>query len=193
MRLGCRTMCAVFNADDNSIPFFASQAWPEASLGFSPVHSEAHVPGRHLNALLSAEDDAGITLDEACVDAHARAAFFSYNGPVPLPHNRDRVGGGLVNFCPHHVREGFHPLYALVRFRDSLQARELAQASIKATFELWDPVRGWDRAHLEGSLGLNEMSSTFIEGLACAIGPLVKLYRATRYGQALELAIVLKE
>ena len=47
IRLGCRTMCNVFNADDNDIPFFGSSVRPEAELTFSSFNSEAHVPGRH--------------------------------------------------------------------------------------------------------------------------------------------------
>ena len=54
IRLGCQTMQNVFNADDNNIPFFGSRVRPEAKLSFSWAHSEAHVPGRHLNALLNA-------------------------------------------------------------------------------------------------------------------------------------------
>ena len=194
IRLGCQTMCSVFNADDNDIPFFGSSVLPEAELSFSSVNSEAHVPGRHLNALLNAENAAGIAIGEECVDKLARAAFFSYSGPLPLPLNRDEIGGRLVNFRPHHIREGFHALFALAKFRDSAQARELAEASIAAIFSYWDAARGWDCKRLTEELGLNVLSeSSFIVGIARAIGPLVKLYRATGYGPALELAIVLKE
>ncbi|MEZ4860368.1 MAG: hypothetical protein R3C14_03645 [Caldilineaceae bacterium] len=189
--LGCRTMCSVFNADDNHIPFFGSQVWPEARLSFSWAHSEAHVPGRHLNALLNAEAAVGITLDESCIDHHAYATFFSYGGPVPLPLNRATVEGPLVHFLPHNVREGFHALYALAHFRQSQQAYELANASIQAIFKLWDPVQGWDLAYLEGELGLQVQRSTYIVGLARAIGPLVKLYRSTGCAAALELALAL--
>ena len=52
--LGCRTMAAVLNADDRGFPFFLARAWPDARLGFSRYHSESHVPGRHLNAMLTA-------------------------------------------------------------------------------------------------------------------------------------------
>ena len=52
IELGCRTMSNVFNADDNDIPFFGSEVLPNPRLSFSNVHSESHVPGRHLNALL---------------------------------------------------------------------------------------------------------------------------------------------
>ena len=49
-------MSNVFNADDNDIPFFRSEVLPNPRLSFSNIHSESHVPGRHLNALLEAED-----------------------------------------------------------------------------------------------------------------------------------------
>ena len=194
IRLGCRTMCNVFNADDNDIPFFGSSVRPEAELTFSSVNSEAHVPGRHLNALLNAEEAAGIVIDDECVDKLADAAFFSYSGPLPLPLNRDEIGGRLVNFRPHHLREGFHALYALGKFRDSAQALQLAEASIAAIFATWDSSRGWDCERLSTEMGLNVLSeSTFIVGIARAIGPLVKFYRATGCAPALELAVVLKE
>ena len=194
IRLGCRTMCSVFNADDNDIPFFGSSVRPVAELTFSSWNSEAHVPGRYLNALLSAEETAGIVVAEDCVDKLAGAAFFSCSGPLSLPLNRDRIGGRLVNFRPHHIREGFHALYALAKFRDSAQARQLAEASIAAIFKNWDPGRGWDSERMEAGMGLNVLSeSSFIVGLGRAIGPLVKYYRATGYAPALELAVVLKE
>jgi hypothetical protein len=196
IRLGCLTMSAVFNADDGDVPFFESRVRPEAYLRFHEGHSEAHVPGRHLNALLNAEDAAGIRIDEGAVDKHARAAFLSYSGSVPLPLNRARIGGQPVNFLPHNVREGFHALYALAKYRDSSRANLLAEASIDAIFKYWHPVRGWDRDRLgtDHAVKLVEGdSSTFITGLARAIGPLVKYYRAAGYAPALELALVLKE
>ena len=140
IRAGCRTMASVFNADDNDVPFFGSQVWPDPHLAFSSVHSESHVPGRHLNALLTAES-LGFAIDEAAVEKHAHAAFFSYGGPLPLPLNRERMDGPLENFRPHNVREGFHALYALARFRGSERAREVAEASIATINRLWDPDR----------------------------------------------------
>ncbi len=44
MRLGCRTMSQLFNADDNDIPFFDIEALPSARMSFSWAHSEAQVP-----------------------------------------------------------------------------------------------------------------------------------------------------
>jgi len=193
IQLGCRTMQRVFNADDNHIPFFGSRVRPEAELIFSRAHSESHVPGRHLNALLTAEDLLGIELDETAVAWQTDAAFYAYSGPLPLPLNRQTIDGPLVNFMTHNVREGFHALYALARYRQSAAARTMAEASIQEILRLWDPVTGWDEAQLVDRLGLTLLDSTFIVGLARALGPLVKFYRATSYAPALELALLLKE
>jgi hypothetical protein len=191
IRLGSRTMCGCFNADDGDVPYFRAIVRPDAFLGIS---MESHVPGRHLNALLNAEDAAGVAIDEGCIDKHAGAAFLSYSGPVPLPLGRVDMKGRPVHFSPHDVREGFHALYALAKYRDSDRARELAEASISTIFEYWDPDHGWDYERLEGQHGLTfQKPATFISGLARSIGPLVKYYRATGHGPALELAIVLKE
>jgi len=192
IRLGCRTMCHVFNADDGDIPFFRVIVRPDAFLGIS---LEDHVPGRHLNALLNAEDAAGVEVDEDCIEKHAHAAFFSYSGPLPLPLGRIDQTGPLRNFNPHNVREGFHALTALVKHRQSDRARELAETSISTIFEYWNTEKEWDQERMsrEHGITMSNGSKTFITGLARAIGPLVKYYRATRYGPALELAVMLKE
>ncbi len=194
IRLGCKTMCRLFNADDDDIPFFDILALPEARMSFSCHHSEGQVPGRFLNALLNAEDALGIRIDEQAIDTITRAAFFSFHGALPLPLNRQRIGGPLVNFLPTQIREGFHALYALVRFRDSAHARELTEASIETIFRFWNPADGWDYARLQDEHGLSIVKpSNFLNGLGRTIGPLVKYFRATGYGPALELAIVLKD
>ena len=193
--LATHTMSNVFNADDHDIPFFGSTVWPAAGLSFQESHTESHVPGRHLNALLSAEDALGIRVPEWVIEKHARAALFAYSGPLPLPLNRERIGGPLVRFLPHNLREGFHALYALVRYRKSEEARRMAERSIDAVLRYWNPVRGWDRAYIEGTLGLKlvEWPSPFMTGVARAMGPLVKYYRATGYGPALKLALLLAD
>ena len=96
---------------------------------------------------------------------------------------------------PHNLREGFHALYALSRYRNSAKARELAERSIAAVFQLWDPQRGWDRQHLQERLGLRlvEEPRYFITGIARAIGPLTKYFAATGHGPALRLAMLLKD
>src|SRR5438034_579470 len=86
----------------------ACAAAPVAELSFSNCFSDAQVPGRHLNALLNAEDAVGVELDEACVNHHADCAYFSYSGPLPLPLNRAQLDGPLVNLYAHNLREGFH-------------------------------------------------------------------------------------
>jgi hypothetical protein len=193
--LGCATMGRVFDADDGEgdIPFFDVFVRPQARMAFSPWGSECHVPGRHLNALLNAEDAAGIEIDEDAVDRHARAAFYSYSGPIAFPLNRDVVGGTLIHFAAHHAREGFHALYAMEEYRDSDRARAVAEAAIDAINEYWDPDNDWDYDRLGQKHGLVALpNQPFMHGLARAIGPLGKYYRATGYGPALGLATVLK-
>src|ERR1700730_12804567 len=113
--MGCRTMQSIFNADDNNLPFMLARVRPDALLAFSPTDSDAHLPGRHLNALLNAEDAVGIALDETTIEKHRRAAFLSFDGPLPLPMNRTSRGGPRINFAAHNLREGLHALYALVK------------------------------------------------------------------------------
>lgn len=196
IQLGCRTMSSVFNADDHGFPYFESRVRPTAYLAFNSLHGESHVPGRHLNALLNAEDACGVHLDENAIDAHTRALLFSYSGALPLPLNRDRPGGTLRLFSPHNIREGFHGLYALAAYRNCAEARALAEASIAAIFRNWSPQRGWtiDTPGIESPPNGSPFAlDHFIGGVARAIGPLVKYYRATGCGPALDLAAMLTE
>lgn len=193
IKLGCSTMCSVFNADDNYVPFFGSVVWPEGNFAFSTHHSESHVPGRHLNALLNAEDALGITIDPAVIDHHANAAFLSYSGPLCLPLNRKKIGGPLGIFYPHNIREGFHALYALVKYRRSDRAQDLAEKSIDCILALWDPVNGWDRNVIEKQHNLEFVECPFVIGLGRSLGSLVKYYRATGSSRALHLATMIKD
>ena len=196
IRLGCQAMGRAFNADDADLPYGGAQVRPHAFLAGS---MEGHIPGRHLNALLAAEDAMGLDLDEEVIDKHARAAFFSYSrAPLPLqrigPHTQG--GGDPIELQEHNLREGFHALYALAAFRGSERAMELAAASIELLFDYWLPNEQWDRARLERDtpVRLRDVgAATFIQGPARAIGPLVKLYQATGHRPALELASALKD
>lgn len=202
IRLGCRTMGNVFNADDDDMPFFGAHVRPyPPALAWSEFHAESHIPGRHLNALLAAESVAGIEIDERAVEKHTRAAFLTYSGPAPLPLNRQTMGGAPIRLISHNVREGFHALHALVRYRDCNRARELAEGSINTILERWNPDDGWDGDYLEKKCGLKiwgTIENTYRDGniligLGRSVGPLVKFYRTTGFGPALELALRLKD
>ena len=192
IELGCRAMSNAFNADDGDIPYGGASVRPVAALGGS---SEAHSPGRHLNAMLNAEDAAGVRLDENAVEKQARAAFFSYS-VAPLPLHRAEPEGRPVVLMDHNVREGFHALYSLAKYRDSARARRLAESSIAAIFDYWVPDGEWDSARLGRDFGMNPLApgySTFVSRVGRSIGPLVKHYRATGHGPALDLALLLKD
>jgi hypothetical protein len=196
VRLACRAMGQAFNADDANMPYGLAQARPVAFLSGS---MEGHMPGRLLNGLLTAEAALGIPADAEVVDKLSRALWFSYSrAPLPL----QRIGthrhgeGDPIELHEHNLREGFHALHALVAFRQSERAMDLAKASIQLLVDYWVPRENWDVARLERDtpVRLREVpNDTFIQGAARAIGPLIKLYRASGYGPALELATVLKD
>jgi hypothetical protein len=194
IRFGCRTMRHIFDADDGDVPFFGSRLRPEAFLRFSPHHSEAHVPGRHLNALLAAEevapdDSADAEILDNAVANHRRALMLSYGGVLPLPLNRPEPADiPPVNFCPHNLREGFHGLFALARWGDDGEAAELAEKSIAAIRQLWHPQRGWDKERLRRAGLQYQPCQGFVHGEARMLGPLVKLHEATGSLRALRLA-----
>jgi len=205
IRLARTTMGNVFNADDNDVPFFRTIVRPTVYMSFFHAFSESHVPGRHLNALLAAEDVLGEPADAETIAKHRRAAFYSYSGPEALPLNRTEIGGTLSRFLPHNLREGFHALAALARYRQDQEAIEIGERSIAAILRFWDPEIAWDRAALaDRGITLVELeeffkpedrvpAASFISGIARSIGPLVKFHRATGSAAALKLATQLKE
>lgn len=202
IQLGCRTMCSVFDTDDDNRPFFESRLLPEAQLLWNSSHSESHVPGRHLNALLNAQSVLGIQIDESAIANHRRAAFYSYGNPaIPWPLNRDRKDGVPNRAIPHNIREGFHALTALVKYRDDAEAQALAERSIDWILRHFDPDKiddancGWDEPAIRaaGAQLIHSPNESFILGLGRSIGPLVKYFRATGHGPALQLALVLAE
>ena len=192
IELARNAMCGIFDPDGDDVPYFRVVVRPGA---YFAKPWESHVPGRHLNALLNAEDAAGLEVEETYIEKFASACFYSYGGPVPFPLDRnDGEYDSPVVFNPHNIREGFHALNALVKYRASERAAETAAASIAAVFEYWDPDADWDYRRLEDEAVVPmRTSQSFITGVARAIGPLVKYYRTTGYPPALDLAIALKE
>ena len=149
IRLGCDAMQNIFDADTNEAPFFGAVARPNAKLSFNAEASEAHVPGRHLNALLNAQDTLGINIDEEAINKHSRTAFRSYSGSIALPINRADKKSAPINFDPHNIREGLHALYNLVKYRHSDRAQFIAEACIDAIFKHWGTDGKWNFNRLE--------------------------------------------
>jgi hypothetical protein len=169
----CGTMGRVFAED--GLPDFAATMWPVASLEFEPEVSEAHVPGRHVNALLLAEA-IGRTVDDSTVNAHRDALFFSYSGGAPLPLNRaEKSASTPTIFLPHNVREGFHGLHALARYRDDSRALALIEQSVAYILHHWNPSEGWDRQVADET----GWSFGTVPGIGRALGPLVKILELT--------------
>ena len=189
IELGCRAMGRIFNPADSGLPYMYTRIWPDGWLGFSPYHGAIQMSGRHLDALLAAKATLGLDIDEQAIEGHARASFASYSGGLPLPCNHREPGGPLVEVDEHGLRESFHALHALVRYRASDRAVQIAEAGIRRILEVWTPATGWDRVAIERDYGFGITERpTFVEGVGRSIGPLVKYHRATGFDPALELA-----
>ena len=188
VELACRAMGQVFNPADNGYSYMYTRIWPDGWLGFSPYHGAVQMSGRHLDALLAAEDALGVDLDEGMLAQHTAATFFSL-GAGPLPCNHNEPGGALTSVDEHSIREAVHGLHALARYRSSDRAVEAAEALIAEIRRFWRAESDWDQNAVQAAYGLPMTARpTFVEGVARSIGPLVKYYGATGSNAALELA-----
>ncbi len=184
----CRAMANVFNPADNGYPYMYTRIWPDGWLGFSPYHGAIQLAGRHLDALLAAEDALGVELDEEVITQHTEASFFSLSAG-PLPCNHSTPGGPLTSVDEHSIREAIHGLHALARYRTSDRAAEAAEALITDIRRFWSAKSDWDQDAVRAAYGLPMTARpTFVEGVGRAIGPLTKLHQATGSGTALEMA-----
>ena len=185
VQLGCHAMTRGFNPHDADRPFFSACIRPTACLGWSNFYSDAHVPGRHLNALVAARKYMNVDIDEEAIKKHADALFFSYSGEIPLPLNRASITARKPSvFLAHNLREGFHGLNALMWGYENNKAFELTQQSIAFIQRNWHPRNGWQIQESPSGFNPNHL----ISGIGRAIGPLVKIYRSTQYEPALDLA-----
>ncbi len=184
----CRAMGNVFNPEDSGYPYMYTRIWPDGWLGFSPYHGAIQLAGRHLDALLAAEDVLGVELDEDVIARHTEASFFSLSAG-PLPCNHSKPGGPLTSVDEHSIREAVHGLHALARYRASDRAADAAEALIADVRRFWSARSDWDQDAVRAAYGLPMTARpTFVEGVGRAIGPLTKLHQATGSGDALELA-----
>lgn len=193
VELACRAMGHVFNPADSGYPYMYTRIWPDGWLGFSPYHGAIQLSGRHLDALLTAEDALGVELDEDVITQHTEGAFFSLS-TGPLPCNHSAPGGPLTSVDEHSIREAVHGLHALARYRSSDLAVEAAEALISDIRRFWRADSDWDQVAVKEAYGLPMTARpTFVEGVGRAIGPLTKLYDATGSSAALDVAQDLAE
>lgn len=187
--LGCATMSRLFDRDHDNRPYGVILLRPLARLDHDNF-SDGHIPGRHLGALLLAEKNMHVALDESAIEKHARTAFGSFSGPIPLPLNRVGADGPMDLFRSEDMGPAIDGLYSLVAFRDSRRAHQIAEACIATCLDLWDPEKGWRRDLIE-SRGIRYIDpfpeSPFIAGMAMALGPLSRYGRLTKSPNAARL------
>ncbi len=185
VQLGCQTMTRAFNRHDVDRPFFSAFVRPAARLVWSNHYSDAHVPGRHLNALVAAKTHLALEIDDEAVRKHADALYFSYGGEIPLPLNRASIKAGEPDvFLAHNLREGFHGLNALILANEDSHAFDLVRRSVDFVQKNWNTRTGWSFQEAPSGFIPNHV----VSGIGRAIGPLVKIYVNTRHEPALALA-----
>ena len=180
--LACGSMSRLFDGDHDNRPYSVVRLRPAAQLVIGNF-SDAQVPGRHLHALLLAEKNMHIVIDESAIEKHTRIAFGSFSGILALPLNRVGVDGKLDLFRPVDLAHALNGLYSLVAFRQSTRAQEIAEACIAACLDLWDPEKGWKLDVIESrGIRYNDPfpEAPFIAGIAMALGPLSRYERLTK-------------
>jgi hypothetical protein len=197
--LGCVAMEDDLDRTRGSLPFFLNiVAGKIDGHAFGNSHAElfslAHMPGRFLDALLTAESVGLYRPAPATIEALRRWAIVAVGGPVALPRNIDTDSlEPLPRVLLHNLREGLHALSALVRFRDDEDARRLAVSCVR-TMDAYFQDGVWDGDRLLADTGIETMErwdgdrDRFTWTLGRAIGPLVKLARDCGIGEAGELA-----
>lgn len=204
IREGCRPMQHLFDPEHDRMPYFSNvMSGDDPRNGHHASFSMSHIPGRWLNALLNAEDCVGITVDEKAIESLADWTYRAFEHPMGLSRTLD-----MNSFTPvptsdfHNLRETTHALYALGKYRRDERAMRIAKRQIHTVNRYFDFLTGqWDEDRFRAETGGSTTctchrpfeSRKFPISFGRAIGPLVKLYKATGDEEALLLAIRLKD
>ena len=201
---GMRPMQTFFDTRHGDIPFFGNLM---TEPGFGNSHhssfSIAHMPGRWLNALLSAEAAIGEKANENAIARLSKWACRSMEAtdmgfPACVDVETLEV---LQETDLHNLRECMHAFYALVKYREDKHAYRLALRLMDTVDEYFDDERAafherrWEqdkRAKCQHWGETYRCASPFPLTVGRYIGPLVKFYLATGEPKALAQAIRLK-
>lgn len=194
--LGCVPMERTYDPMRDRLPYFGNQVVGTAvgSVHFAN-YSIAHVPGRWLNALLSAEAAIGRPADHDAIDTLARWTYRAFEGPFALAKFIDpETLTVLPKADLHNLREGLRALLALVAHRGDERARGLADANVDLVSRFFDDTTGkWNESAFSNSYpGETSFTCgptfTFPVAFGRMIGPVIKCQRATGSEAALALA-----
>ncbi len=197
IREGCNPMQQMIDPNHDNLPYFSNcMSGPDPRNDHHASYSMAHVPGRWLNALLSAESVLDLKLNERVVDDLARWTHTAFSHEMGLPQ-----GLNLKNFKTtpvtdlHNLRETTHALYALASYRDDKEALKIVKRQIETVNRFYDFETGvWnEKAFNQEFDSRTNAGAPFPRHFGRYIGPLVKLYAACGIEEALVQAIRLKD
>ncbi len=202
LRESLRPMQTFLDPEHGWLPYFGNNmAGEEFGNRLDTGLSVSHVPGRWLNALLSAEDVLGreeAALDEDVVN---KLAYWAHrcvaDSPVGLPPHIDLETLEMTKTVDlHNLRETMHALAALTRYRQDEKARALALRLIDTVDRYYDYDAGrFDAERWSAATGGREVAwdRRFPRSFGRYIGPLVKFWKATGEPAALRQALRLKD
>lgn len=147
--LGCVPMERMYETMRDRLPYFGNQVMgPAVGSVYFANYSIAHVPGRWLNALLSAEAAIGRPADPDAIDTLARWTYRAFQGPFALAKFIDpETLTVLPKADLHNLREGLHASYALIAHPGDERARELADANVDLVSRFFDDTTGkWNES-----------------------------------------------
>lgn len=203
IREGMRPMQRLFDLSSDPLPYFWNVLSGGDYCGNKPhsSYSISHIPGRWLNALVSARDTLGIEPEQAGVNTLRYWTYESMDATdMGLPCCIDlRTRKRIKQYDLHNLREIIHACNALIRYDGDPHAAELAQTVIHTVNAFYD----FDRARFMhrrfqaerggARTGFLEPEYTFPMSVGRYIGPLVKLFCTTGSDEALEQALRLKD
>ena len=197
IRAGLTPMQAFYSSKHGFLPFFGNEmAGTSIGNSINPSYSMSHMPGRWLNALLTAEDTLKIKIDEDCVRNLTKWAYISVEkAGIGLPAFLDPKTFEIQKHCDlHNLRETMHAFYALVRYRQDEHAMKLALEVMDTVDRYYDyeHCRFMEERFLEEKGGTIEENCPFPIAFGRYIGPLVKLFQCSGCEQALRQAVKLK-
>lgn len=188
---GMEHMMNNFDNDREGLPWFDIRLRHNEPgyLEHFPCFDGAHVPGRCLDGLLYAESITGKPVPDAVIQIYRKFLFQSFQG-------EDRLNGYMHpeskvrSIVFHNFREGLLALNALVRWRNDQEAKRIADRMLEAVNRMTNPDGSWNESTLtELRKGIMLEYSDVPTGTSGRfVGALLKYYRTTGSGLAMELA-----
>lgn len=202
---GMKPMQTFFNPKHNGLPYFANRMANDEQFGNWNKYATmelSHMPGRWLDALLSAEAATGIHPEPSVIERLRHIAYsamdtFDIGMPLGMDDETLEINKEIHL---HNMREQMHALHALYRYRGDKNALVMAEKLIDTVNKYFDFEKcelRYREFHKDtggnfSQYAIEKPQEMFAYTFGRLIGPVVKIYQASGSEKALDLAIKLK-